>query len=167
MQSTVLHGSHDPQGKSPLNQRDPENLAPHRMGNAPTSNRGQKYTKNTENRHLGVLFHVFLPYSEGCCVFLSCKGPSLPKEIQKGTRSHPPSDALTKTRSYLPVNRKHSDPANKKRNLQEMEGCQVFLGNIQETPTRTTSLKSAAARLQVVRQYAPHLYRCAFLASKS
>ena len=42
----------------------------------------------------------------------------------------------------------------------------VFMGNVSETPTPTTCLKSAAVHLQFVRQYAPHLYRRAFLASK-
>ena len=40
------------------------------------------------------------------------------------------------------------------------------LGNVSETPTPTTSLKSTAVHLQFVRQYAPHLYRRIFLASK-
>ena len=43
---------------------------------------------------------------------------------------------------------------------------QEILGNVSETPTHTTCLKSTAVRLQFVRQYAPHLYRRAFLASK-
>ena len=38
--------------------------------------------------------------------------------------------------------------------------------NVSETPTPTTCLKSTAVHLQFVRQYAPHLYRRAFLASK-
>ena len=42
----------------------------------------------------------------------------------------------------------------------------AFLGNVSETPTPTTGLKSTAVHLQFVRQYAPHLYRRAFLASK-
>ena len=41
-----------------------------------------------------------------------------------------------------------------------------FLGNVPETPTPTTCPKSTAVHLQFVRQYAPHLYRRAFLASK-
>ena len=40
------------------------------------------------------------------------------------------------------------------------------MGNVSETPTPTTCLKSTAVHLQFVRQYAPHLYRRAFLASK-
>ena len=40
------------------------------------------------------------------------------------------------------------------------------LGNVLETPTPTTRLKSTAVRLQFVRQYATHLYRRTFLASK-
>ena len=40
------------------------------------------------------------------------------------------------------------------------------LGNVSETPTPTTCLKSTAVHLQFVRQYAPHLYRPTFLASK-
>ena len=36
----------------------------------------------------------------------------------------------------------------------------------QETPTLTGLGKSTAVHLQFVRQYAPHLYRCTFLASK-
>ena len=40
------------------------------------------------------------------------------------------------------------------------------MSNVSETPTPTTCLKSTAAHLQFVRQYAPHLYRRAFLASK-
>ena len=40
------------------------------------------------------------------------------------------------------------------------------MGNVSETPTPTTYLKSTAVHLQFVRQYAPHLHRCAFLASK-
>ena len=40
------------------------------------------------------------------------------------------------------------------------------LGNVSETPTPTTCLKSTAVHLQFVRQYAPHLYRRTFLASK-
>ena len=41
-----------------------------------------------------------------------------------------------------------------------------ILGNVSETPTPTTCLKSTAVHLQFVRQYAPHLYRRTFLASK-
>ena len=41
-----------------------------------------------------------------------------------------------------------------------------FVGNVSETPTPTTCLKSTAVHLQFVRQYVPHLYRCTFLASK-
>ena len=40
------------------------------------------------------------------------------------------------------------------------------LGNILETPTPTTCLKSTAVHLSFVRQYAPHLYRRDFPASK-
>ena len=40
------------------------------------------------------------------------------------------------------------------------------LGNVSETQTPTTCLKSMAVHLQFVRQYAPHLYRHSFLASK-
>ena len=40
------------------------------------------------------------------------------------------------------------------------------LGNVSETPTPTTCLKSTAVHLQFVRQYAPHLYRRTFLVSK-
>ena len=45
-------------------------------------------------------------------------------------------------------------------------GCQS-LGNVSETPTPTTCLKSTAVHLQFVRHYAPHLYRRTFLASSS
>ena len=41
-----------------------------------------------------------------------------------------------------------------------------FMGNVSETPTPTTCLKSTAVHPQFVRQYAPHLYRRTFLASK-
>ena len=34
-----------------------------------------------------------------------------------------------------------------------------LMGNVSETPTPTTCLKSTAVHLQFVRQYAPHLYR--------
>ena len=37
------------------------------------------------------------------------------------------------------------------------------MGNVSETPTPTTCLKSTAVHLQFVRQYAPHLYRRTFL----
>ena len=40
------------------------------------------------------------------------------------------------------------------------------VGNVSETQTPTTCLKSTAVHLQFVRQYAPHLYRRTFLASK-
>ena len=40
------------------------------------------------------------------------------------------------------------------------------MGNVSETPTPTACLKSTAVHLQFVRQYTPHLYRRAFLASK-
>ena len=40
------------------------------------------------------------------------------------------------------------------------------LGNVSETPTPTTWLKSTAVHLQFVRQHAPHLYRHTFLASR-
>ena len=40
------------------------------------------------------------------------------------------------------------------------------MGNFSETPTPTTCLKSTAVHLPFVRQYAPHLYRRTFLASK-
>ena len=43
---------------------------------------------------------------------------------------------------------------------------QQNLGHVSETPTHTTCLKSTAVHLQFVRQYAPHLYRHTFLASK-
>ena len=42
----------------------------------------------------------------------------------------------------------------------------IVLGNVSETPTPSTCLKSTAVHLQFVRQYAPHLYRRTFLASK-
>ena len=42
----------------------------------------------------------------------------------------------------------------------------LILGNVSETPTPTTCLKSTAIHLQFVPQYAPHLYRRAFLAFK-
>ena len=40
------------------------------------------------------------------------------------------------------------------------------MGNVSETPTPTPCIKSTAVHLQFVRQYAPHLYRRTFLASK-
>ena len=40
------------------------------------------------------------------------------------------------------------------------------MGTVSETPTPTTCLKSTAVHLPFVRQYAPHLYRRTFLASK-
>ena len=40
------------------------------------------------------------------------------------------------------------------------------MGNVLETPTPTTCLKSTAVHLQFVWQYVPHLYRRTFLASK-
>ena len=39
-------------------------------------------------------------------------------------------------------------------------------GNVSETPTPTTCLRSTAVHLQFARQYAPHLYCRTFLASK-
>ena len=42
----------------------------------------------------------------------------------------------------------------------------VWMGNVSETPTPTTCLKSTAVHLQFVRQYAPHLYCHTLLASK-
>ena len=73
---------------------------------------------------------------------------------------HPPSDSPTETSkafhfgvSQLPVEPPRLKPT-------------TFLGNVLETPTPTTCLKSTAVHLQFVRQYAPHLYRRAFLASK-
>ena len=42
----------------------------------------------------------------------------------------------------------------------------IIMGNVSETPTPTTCPKSTAVHLQFVRQYAPHLYRRTFLASK-
>ena len=39
------------------------------------------------------------------------------------------------------------------------------MGNVSETPTPTGLEESTAVHLQFVRQYAPHLYRRAFLAS--
>ena len=50
--------------------------------------------------------------------------------------------------------------------LESPASLESLLGNVSETPTPTTCLKSTAAHLQFVWQYAPHLYRCAFLASK-
>ena len=47
--------------------------------------------------------------------------------------------------------------------------CEAFrqvVDNVSETPTPTTCLKITAVHLQFVRQYAPHLYRRTFLASK-
>ena len=41
--------------------------------------------------------------------------------------------------------------------------CPPRVGNVSETPTPTTCLKSTAVHLQFVRQYAPHLYRRTFL----
>ena len=40
------------------------------------------------------------------------------------------------------------------------------MGNVFFSPTPTTCLKSTAVHLQFVRQYAPHLHRRTFLASK-
>ena len=42
----------------------------------------------------------------------------------------------------------------------------MCMGNVSETPTPTACLKSTAVHLQFVRQYASHLYRSTFLASK-
>ena len=41
-----------------------------------------------------------------------------------------------------------------------------LVGNVSETPTSTTCLKSTAVHLQFVRQCVPHLHRRTFLASK-
>ena len=58
--------------------------------------------------------------------------------------------------------------------LQEI-GCNFFayswmlpayMGNVSESLTPTTCLRSTAVHLQFVRHYAPHLYRRTFLASK-
>ena len=49
--------------------------------------------------------------------------------------------------------------------LPRTRGALSPLGNVSETPTPTTCLKSTAVHLQFVRQYAPHLYRRAFQAS--
>ena len=60
---------------------------------------------------------------------------------------------------------RHCRPGTRQANLFVFVGA--FLGNASETPTPTTCLKSTAVHLQFVRQYAPHLYRRAFLASKT
>ena len=54
----------------------------------------------------------------------------------------------------------------KKRKRQLLRSLSSDPGNVSETPTPTTCLKSTAVHLQFVRQYAPHLYRRTFLASK-
>ena len=48
----------------------------------------------------------------------------------------------------------------------KISGGATELGNVSETPTPTTCPKSTAVHLQFVRQFAPHLYRRTFLASK-
>ena len=51
-----------------------------------------------------------------------------------------------------------------KRQIAQME--HTLIGRVSETPTPTGLERSTAVHLQFVRQYAPHLYRCTFLASK-
>ena len=54
-----------------------KNLAPYRMGKRPhKQNRAQIHQKYRKSYFLST-FDVFLGYFEGCCVFLSCRGPSL------------------------------------------------------------------------------------------
>ena len=60
------------------------------------------------------------------------------------------------------ANKKRPVPKNKQTNNKN----KTKLGNVSETPTPTTCLKSTAVHLQFVRQYAPHLYRSTFLAPK-
>ena len=50
--------------------------------------------------------------------------------------------------------------------FQEETGLPKKVGNVSETPTPTTCLKSTAVHLQFVWQYAPHLYCRTFLASE-
>ena len=53
-----------------------------------------------------------------------------------------------------------------KRVNQKARKSNQAMGNVSETRTPTTCLKSTAVHLQLVRQYARHLYRRTFLASK-
>ena len=87
-------------------------------------------------------------------------------ELGPGTSGCPPELALAswplRVNSWiccpqLPYHKKGTDSTSFSR---------TRVGNVSETPTPTTCLKSTAVHLQFVRQYAPHLYRRAFLASK-
>ena len=52
---------------------------PTEEGNAPTSKIGRNTQKYTKKYQRSYFLDVFLPYFEGRCVFLSCRGPSLSK----------------------------------------------------------------------------------------
>ena len=54
-----------------------KDLAPYRIGKRPDKqNRAKMHQKYRKSYFLSS-FDVFLGYFEGCCVFLSCRGPSL------------------------------------------------------------------------------------------
>ena len=69
-------------------------------------------------------------------------------------------DGLQKIEKHPPRNKVADNMSQSKHEIVDL------LGNVLETPTPTTCLKSTAVHLQFVRQYAPHLYRRTFLASK-
>ena len=67
----------------------------------------------------------------------------------------------------VPRSSSHTVPRKKKRRRKiHSAGGGARMGNVSETPTPTTCLKSTAVHLQFVRQYAPRLYRRAFLTSE-
>ena len=62
---------------SPLDEMIAKNLAPYRIGKRPHKQNRAKIPPKYRKSYSFSIFDVFLGYFEGCCLFLSCRGPSL------------------------------------------------------------------------------------------
>ena len=58
-----------------------KNLAPYRIGKHPHKQNRAKIHQKYRTLYFLSIFDVFLGYFEGCCVFLSCRGPSLSQTV--------------------------------------------------------------------------------------
>ena len=109
------------------------------------------------------------------------KGTRWPREQEENNDNplnalKPPNSPLAHSTKEV-GNKKTKTKGNKKKgtiffgrqeekNKKQRNKMTTRMGNFSETPTPTTCLKSTAVHLPFVRQYAPHLYRRTFLASK-
>ena len=71
-----------------LDSRIAKNLAPYRIGKRPHKQNRAKIPPKYRKSYFLSIFDVFLGYFEGCCVFLSCRGPSL-SQFKKALLQNP------------------------------------------------------------------------------